>query len=155
MIAAGLLAGVVASSCEYSDADVFNDRASELVCDIYDKCDEDITVAFDLGRGSLDMGCYGQVRDNFDVCDSNCGFNPGKARRCIRRLERMADDCEVLSLGPCRRVYDDCDGSVGGDGTCELWNCSVGSGAGGPAGGLMALGLLVLGMSGRRRRFVG
>ncbi len=152
ILVAGFPVGLVASSCEYADADVFNARAAELVCEIYDKCGEDITTSIDLGDSELDRACYDTVRDDFDVCDDNCAFNAGKARRCIRRLERMADDCDVASLGPCRRVYDECEAPATGDGACELWNCSVAPGPSRWSGGWIALGLLMLGAVGRRRR---
>lgn len=150
LLAAGLALGTVLASCEIKESDQFNDRASELVCEIYDKCGEDITGWLDLGFGtSLDSGCHMQVFDDFDACSANCDFNAGRARRCIRRLEKIADDCEQHSLGPCRRVYQPCAEGFN-DATCELWACSV-SDRPSPAGGLMALGLLVLGWRRRRR----
>lgn len=148
-VAAGFLAGVVASSCAVDDAAQFNDEALALACEIQTKCDYDLTDA-DLGFDPSDGPCSAERRDDFDTCAERCEFKRTAANTCIRRLERIAEDCKDANLSPCRRVYSDCDLGFD-DRRCNLWACSVETNSS-PAGALIPLGLLALGALGRRRR---
>lgn len=140
---------MVIASCEINDRESFNERAAELVCEIHSTCGEDVTAAIQIDGDALTESCYTTVWDNFESCRNNCGFNKRQARRCIRRLEKMSDNCDISRLAPCRQVYEDCEPGFDPVQECGLWNCSV-SPEGSGWGGVMALGLLVLGW--RRRR---
>lgn len=159
MSLAGFVLGLVGAtaSCEPDGPDAFNDEAADLVCEIYRKCGEDLTRGIELHHGlpddddGLETACFSKVWDDFSACGDHCEFKRPKARRCLRRLERMADSCEAVTLGPCRRVYTDCDASQGTtDSSCKLWNCSVTRGS--TRGAYWGLGLLLLGGWARRRR---
>ncbi|MEX1362936.1 MAG: MYXO-CTERM sorting domain-containing protein [Nannocystaceae bacterium] len=146
----GFFVGLAVASCDDYGREDFNLEATSLICEVRSKCGEDLTdpavLDLDFGAPMPEPSCAAEVLQQFDVCAGECEFHEARARRCINRLESMADDCDVTSLGPCRRVYDQCEGAE----SCNLWRCSVGT-EGGPAGGMMALGLLLLGWSRRRR----
>lgn len=144
--AVGFLLGLTLASCDDYGPDQFNIDAASLICEVERVCGEDLLDPIELGFGTIDeTSCFSDKQEIFETCQGECDFHENRAKRCIERLESMADDCDVLSLGPCRRVYDACEGSE----SCNPWNCAVGRDGG--EGGVWALGLLLLGAAGRRR----
>ena len=142
----GFLAGLGVASCRSLDSATFNEEAADLVSDIARECGEDLTSAFD---GDEENGGV-DILPDLDACSRNCEFKRASARKCLRRLEKMADDCEDRLLGPCRRVYRNCDEGFNAS-RCNIWNCSVAPGSG--AGGAFWLGMVaLLGLARRRRR---
>ncbi|MEX1363249.1 MAG: hypothetical protein AB1Z98_08990 [Nannocystaceae bacterium] len=148
----GLGLGLLApAGCQPDDSSEFNAELSALVCEINAAC-PDIDLRADWGSLMFsDIGCRGEVEDHFSMCQGTCEFNRAQARRCLRRLERVAEDCEApLSLGPCRRAYQDC-GSAELEDACTLHTCSARVGSPPRDGAALAL-LALLGLVARRPR---
>ena len=124
------------------DPELFNYEAAKYVRDIERECGRDLASALDLA-GEDGLGT------RLDECSDACSFRPSAARKCIRRLEKIAGDCQQHLVAPCRRVYVDCDLEFE-ESRCALRNCSVAPGSG--AGGAFWLGMLALLGLGRRRR---
>ncbi|MCA9654472.1 MAG: hypothetical protein H6712_33065 [Myxococcales bacterium] len=154
ILAAGLGVGVgvlAPAGCQPEDSGQFNAELADLVCEINSRCPH-IDLRADWGSIPFtDETCHGDVEDHFSMCQGTCEFKRSAARQCLRRLERVAEDCETpLSLGPCRRAYHDCNTSTD-ETACSIHNC--GARLGSPPSDGAALGLLaLLGLLGRRRR---
>ncbi len=132
------------ASCGLLTGEDFNAQAMDLAAEIDGRCD--LRVG---DNESTDTPYLVYKSEDLDACETSCRFREQAARKCLRRLERMADTCDVLSLAVCRRVYVDCGPSFDHN-RCDLGQCSVSSRPR-PEGGLLALGLLALGLMRRRR----
>jgi len=134
-----------ATSCLALDRETFNLEAMTLAAEIHEAC------GLKVGDNEVTPTPYLQYkREDLDACAQECRFREDAARKCLRRLERMADTCEVLSLAPCRRVYVDCVAKFDHN-RCDLGKCSVSTGDQ-RQGALLALVLLALGWIARRPR---
>lgn len=148
----GLALGVLApAGCSPDDSAEFNAELASLVCQINARC-PDIDLRADWGSVAFeDVTCEGDVEDHFSQCPGVCELDRGAARKCLRRLERVAEDCEPpFSLGPCRRAYKDCATSED-ETSCTIHTCSARLGAP-PSEGVLYGVLLLLGLVARRRR---
>ena len=148
----GLILGVLApGGCQPDDAADFNAELAAIVCEINFRCPE-IDLRADWGTVMFEnITCRADVEDHFSQCPGVCEFRRSAARKCLRRLERVAEGCETpLSLGPCRRAYHEC-ATPEQESACTLHTCSARVDA--PPSEGAALGVLaLLGLVARRRR---
>lgn len=151
----GLALGIglgASPGCTVREDDEFADRLAEQLCSLRDRCGFDFVLPGDSEPVSTMGSCEAAVRDHYEQCGDRCDFSRTRARRCLRRIDRIElDDCPdghlVLPL-VCDDVYSECEGE-----SCPapIATCAVTRGSG-PAGSVLALGLLVLGGWSRRRR---
>lgn len=144
VLAAGFVLGI-AASCDGSPEDNYNEEVMDLALQIHERCDERVG---DNENTPTAFSIY--KREDLDACAETCRFRAQAARKCIRRLKRMVDSCDAVSLMVCERVYVDCGPGFDHD-RCDMGRCAV-STQRDAAGGLLALGLLMLGGWARRRR---
>ena len=151
----GIAGGVVVSGgCKPDSAEAFNEELAVAICEVRRNC-PDLQVSAMTGSVVFpdDDTCEMAVLTQFEGCGTSCDYKPSSASACLRRLERMAGDCQDRSVGPCRRAYKNCQGP--GEGSrCNLHACASRVGAPSSEGlpwlAFAALGLL--GVARRRRR---
>lgn len=148
----GLGGGLVGGGggCKPDTAEVYNEELADAICKVRRSC-PDLALTSMTGTVTFpdDATCETEVLAQFEGCGTSCKFRRGKARQCLRRLDRLADSCEGPSLGPCRRAYKNCE-SAEENSRCNLHNCSARIDA--PLSeGIPMLALLLAGVWARRR----
>ncbi|MEM6995625.1 MAG: MYXO-CTERM sorting domain-containing protein, partial [Myxococcota bacterium] len=144
LVPLGFALGITAS-CDVLTGEDYNFEAMALAVEIDEKCS---MRPGDNERTPTPYAIY--KAEDLAACEQQCRFREPAARKCLRRLERMAESCGKLNLAVCRRVYVDC-GPKFDHNRCDMARCSVAP-DGAPAGAVFALSLLALGMHVRRRR---
>lgn len=167
LLGSALAMGVTLGCLE--DDDFVAEYATE-VCRMVRDCGRELYLPDDPSdltdepqRLPATIECEGMMEDHYSVCQSDCQFHRGPARRCLRRLrenvcnpessndpsdENPDDDIALV----CGQVFEECAGGPDQDQQCGRPSCSVGASSQAGAGVLWMLGLLGLGARGRRRR---
>lgn len=149
--AMGLLLGTVGSvgGCQPDTAEAYNADLATAICEVRRHCPE-IAISSMTGAVSFpdDATCEAAVLTQFESCGSVCKLRRSPARRCLRRLEAMASDCEG-SIAPCRKAYRRCD-TPNDISRCNLHKCTARVGVPNEEG-LPWLLLLAVGWASRRR----
>jgi len=141
---------VGSGGCKPRSAEEYNQELADAICQVRRNCPE-VTLTSMTGSVEFpsDGTCEAAVLTQFDMCGSSCKYRPSKGAKCLRRLEKLAENCEG-SVGPCRKAYKKCD-SDEETSRCNLHNC--GSRVDAPSReGLPWLALVLVGWFARRRR---
>ena len=148
----GLAVGSLGSAagCQPKTADAYNEELAERLCEVSRNCPE-IDLRADYGSVTFptDGTCEAAVLMQYESCEGPCEYKRAPGRKCLRRLEKMAQTCQARSLAPCRRAYK-CD-TAEDESRCNLANCAARVGVPHHEG-LPWLALLVVGLAARRRR---
>ncbi|MEM6996316.1 MAG: hypothetical protein AAF721_37765 [Myxococcota bacterium] len=148
-LAVGMLGG--SGGCKPKTAELYNEDLAVAICEVRRNC-PDVTLTSMTGSVTFpdDATCEEAVLNQFEGCGDSCTYRKSYGRRCLRRLKRLAADCEGGSLGPCRRTYRKCDDTLETS-RCNLHNCGARIDA--PSReGVPWLMLLAVGVWARRRR---
>lgn len=132
------------------------------VCRMVRECGRDLHLPGESASLPSTSECESMIEAHYGTCISRCNFRSAKARRCLRRLRNNECHGEVMTADPddnlhadeaipvvCDFVFNECGGDDEDIQCMSPNNCAVGERPG--EGSLVALGLLVLGVSARRR----